>query len=186
MKCKRYGAGGVIRLVQRLVTCAGPPGWAGWFDPEASSVSASDCSGSSGRSGDECRASATPGTSELQNTHVVSTDQSHDGTLMWRQRSLRWNVCVTSALFFSSFRSSTFSCSCNRCYRWVTTSVTFSLGQISAGPPKRTSSSCFCILIRCSASCSCGEKLGLSPAEAESKSSWRRTESGSQACAITF
>lgn len=120
-------------------------------------------------------------------THTSShTDQSHDGTLMWRRRSLRWNVCVTSALFFSSFRSSTFSCSCNRCYRWVTTSVTFSLGQISAGPPKRTSSSCFCILIRCCASCSCGEKLGLSPAEAESKSSWRRTESGSQACAITF
>lgn len=33
---------------------------------------------------------------------------------MWRRHSPRWSECVTSALFFSSFRSSTFSCSWNR------------------------------------------------------------------------
>lgn len=116
-----------------------------------------------------------------KHTQVVSTDQSHDRKTDRKATPTQVElVCDISALLLQ----------CQKLH------LQLQLEQIgsghryiysgrwlkgSEGPPEHTSSSCFCIRIRSSASSSCGEKVGLSVVEAESSSSWRGTESGSEA-----
>lgn len=79
--------------MRRSLTCAGEPEPAGWFDPEVSSVSASDCSDPSGGPAGGRRTAAASGTSELQDRQADHVTCPHV-SLSQKRRRLNGNVQV--------------------------------------------------------------------------------------------